>query len=87
MMMPPIANASEMIPSNWPLIGHLLKESSISKPTNAHPSGQHGYRGLDLKILYNLQNDLLVVFVTHTHMDHLKYFITTPLMDCIELNC
>jgi hypothetical protein len=66
-MTPPIANA-EMIPSNWPLLGHLLEESSISKPTNAHPSGQHGYRGLDLKLLYNLENDSLVVFCdTYAH--------------------
>jgi hypothetical protein len=67
-MTPPIANASEMIPSDWPLLGHVLEASSISKPTNAYPSGHHGYRGLDLKLLYNLENDSRVVFCgTYTH--------------------
>jgi hypothetical protein len=68
MLAPPIANSLEMIPSNWPLLGHVLEDSSISKPTNAHPSGHHGYRGLDLKLLYNLENDSHVVFCdTYTH--------------------
>ncbi len=62
MMTPLIANASEMIPSNWPLLGHALKDSSILKPTNAHPSGHHVHRGLDLKLPYNLENDSRVVF-------------------------
>ncbi len=64
----PIANALEMIPSNWPLLGHVLEDSSILKPTNAHPSGHHIYRGLDLKLLYNLENDSRVVFCDmYTH--------------------
>ncbi len=68
MMTPLIANASEMIPSNWPLLGHALKDSSILKPTNAHPSGHHVYRGLDLKLPYNLENDSRVVLSdTYTH--------------------
>jgi hypothetical protein len=61
-MTPPIANASEMIPSNWPLLGHVLEDSNILKPTNAHPSGHPISRGLDLKLLYNLENDSHVVF-------------------------
>ena len=68
MMMLPIANALEMIPLNWPLLGYVLEDSSILKPTNAHPSGHHIYRGLDLKLLYNLENDSCVVFCdTYIH--------------------
>jgi hypothetical protein len=51
-----------------PLLGHVLKDFSTLKPTNAHPSDHHGYRGLDLKLLYNLENDYCVVFCdTYTH--------------------
>jgi hypothetical protein len=68
MMTLPIANALEMIPLNWPLLGYVLEDSSILKPTNAHLSGHQGYRGLDLKLLYNLKNDSHVVFCdTYTH--------------------
>ncbi len=64
----PIANALEVIPSNWPLLGHVLENSSISESTNTHPSGHHGYRCLDLKLLYNLENESHVVFWdTYTH--------------------
>jgi hypothetical protein len=60
--------ALEMIPSNWPLLGHILEDSSILKPTNAHPLGHYIYWGLDLKLLYNLENDSRVVFCdTYTH--------------------
>ncbi len=70
-IMPNIAKSLEIVPSKWPLLGHVLEDCSISKPTNAQPSPHQGYRGLDLKLQYNLEN-LMWCFVTPTHTDHLK---------------
>jgi hypothetical protein len=44
------------------MLGRVLRGSNTSKPTNAHPSDQQGYRGLDLTLLNNLENDSCVVF-------------------------
>jgi hypothetical protein len=56
-------------PSKWPLFGHVLEDCGISTNTsNAQPSLHKGYRGVDLKLQYNLKNDSHVVFCdTYTH--------------------
>jgi hypothetical protein len=64
-----IDDSLEIIPSKLPLLGHVLEDCSISTYTNnAQPSRHKGYKGLDLQLQYNLENDLHVVFCdTYMH--------------------
>ena len=69
--------------SNWPLLGHVLEDFSILKPTNAHPSDHQGYRGLDLTLQYNLENNSRVVFCDTYTQEHLKYLLWSNLSDSV----
>jgi hypothetical protein len=55
--------------SKWPLFGHVLEDCDMSTNTsNAQPSLHKGYRGVDLKLQYNMENDSHVVFCdTYTY--------------------
>ena len=68
-IMPNIAKSLEIVPSKWPLLGHVLEDCGISTNTsNAQQLLHKGYRGVDLKLQYNLENDSHVVFCdTYTH--------------------
>jgi hypothetical protein len=52
------------IPSKWPLLGHVVQDCCTSTNTSSanQPPVHNGYRGVDLKKQYNLENDSSVVF-------------------------
>ena len=54
-------------PSNWPLLGHIL--DTPKNTTNKIQQHVHsGYRGVDVKFQYSLENDSSVIFCdTYTH--------------------
>ncbi len=85
-IMPNIAKSLEIVPSKWPLLRHVLEDCSISEPTNAQPSPHQGYRGLDLKLQYNLENDSHVVFCdTHTHGSFKVFVMVNSVRLCFLL--
>jgi hypothetical protein len=85
-IIPNIAKSLEIVPSKWPLLGHVLEHCSISKPTNAQPSPHQGYRGLDSKLQYNLENDSHVVFCdTYTHGSFEVFVMVDSVRLCLLL--
>ncbi len=85
-IMPNIAKSLEIVPSKWQLLGCVLEDCSISKPNTSQPSPHQGYRGLDLKLQYNLENDSHVGFCDiYTHGSFEVFVMVNSVQLCVLL--